>query len=310
MEWTSIIAWIGFNLFVLIVLLSDLYIFHKDAHEIRFREALTYSISWIVLALLFCVGVYIVHGKEYALTFLAGYLIEKSLSIDNLFVFLVTFTYFSVPKRYLHTILFWGILGALVMRALFIFAGVVLIREFHWIIYVFGTLLIFTGLKLAFQTEHEIHPERNPFLKLLKKFMPITDEYHRDKFIIFKNNRYWATPLLVVLIIIESTDILFAFDSVPAILAITQDPFIVYTSNVFAILGLRAHFFVLSNILSSFRFLNYGLAILLIFIGCKMLLDDYVHIPISITLLVIAVTIGLSMLASVFARGSAPRAPR
>jgi len=296
-------AWILFTLFIFAMLALDLLVFHKQSHAIGYKEALIWSAVWIVLALLFCLGIYFAFGKEPALNFLAGYLIEKSLSIDNLFVFLAIFTYFSVPEQYLHKVLFWGVLGALIMRAFFIFAGIELLQHFHWIIYLFGVILIFTGIKLATAEGHEVHPENNWILSMVKKVIPITHHYVGDAFLVKREGKYWGTPLLVVLIIVESTDLLFAVDSVPAILAITQDPFIVYTSNVFAILGLRALFFALSGMMQAFRYLNYGLAALLIFIGCKMLMSHYVDIPILATLGVIAAVIGVSIAASVFIEG-------
>lgn len=296
----DIIAWIAFNSFVLAMLGIDLYIFHRDSHVVRYKEALVWSVVWICLALLFCMGIYWTHGSEPSLNFLAGYLIEKALSVDNLFIFLVIFSYFAVPERYLHKVLFWGVLGALVMRALFIFAGVVLIQQFHWIIYIFGALLIITGIKLAFQEEHEVHPEKNFILRIFRKFVPITPTYEDGHFFVKKEGRYFATPLFVVLIVIETTDIMFAIDSVPAILAITTDPFIVYTSNVFAILGLRSLYFALAHLMGMFHYLNYGLAVLLVFIGAKMLLSDIIHIPITVALAVIVLVLGSAIVASLF----------
>lgn len=293
--------WIGFNLFILAMLLLDLYYFHKEAHEVSLKESLLWSGVWIALALLFFAGLFFTHGKENALNFLAGYLIEKSLSIDNLFVFLMIFTYFCVPNPYRHKILFWGIVSALVMRAIFIFGGILLIQNFHWLIYLFGVLLIITGIKLGIEKgDKEIHPERNLLLKGFRFFFPVTESYEGDKFFVKRNGRYWATPLMVVLITIETSDLFFAIDSVPAILAITQNPFIVYTSNVFAILGLRSLYFSLASLMSLFRFLNYGLAALLIFIGLKMLFSGFVTVPIVISLAIIAgilaLSIGLSVL--------------
>lgn len=300
---TEVFVWIGFNIFILAMLALD-FMFHRKPKEVGTREALLLSGLWISLALIFCLGIYFVEGTVPALNFLTGYLIEKSLSMDNLFVFLVIFSAFAVPAAYLHKVLLWGILGALVMRAIFIFSGIVLINKFHGIIYVFGLFLIFTGLKLFWKSEKEMHPEENIFLKLLRKIIPMTKDYEGDRFIVKKDGRYWATPLLAVLITIETTDIIFALDSVPAILAITTDPFIVYTSNVFAILGLRSLFFALAGLMPLFHYLHYGLAAMLIFIGTKMLMVDYIDIPIIVTLAVIALILGLSILASLMSQSS------
>ncbi len=290
--------WVGFNLFILAMLALDLGIFHRKAHEIRVREALIESGYWIALALIFNGVVYFWQGREVALQFLTGYVIEKSLSVDNIFVMILIFAYFRVPAKYQHKVLFWGIVGALVMRAIFITVGIVLIHQFHWIIYVFGAFLIFTGIKLALEKDKEIHPENNPVLKLFKRFMPTTDSYEGDKFFIKKAGKLLATPLFLVLLIVESTDVIFAVDSIPAILAITHDPFIVYSSNAFAILGLRALFFALAGIMSMFHHLHYGLAVILGFVGVKMLLSDIYKIPIGISLGVIAGAIAFSIIAS------------
>lgn len=295
---TDISIWIAFNLFILLMLVLDLGIFHRKVHIVHYGEALVWSAIWIVLALLFCIGIYYFSGSEPALNFLAGYLIEKSLSIDNLFVFLLIFSYFSVPQQYLHKVLFWGVLGALIVRVLFIFGGILLIEWFHWVTYLLGALLIVMGVKLAIKEESEVHPEKNLILKLFCKLMPITDDYVGQNFFVRIDGRLWATPLCVVLIIVETTDIIFAIDSVPAILAITQDPFIVYTSNVFAILGLRSLYFALSGLMQACYYLHYGLAFLLVFIGMKMLMADFVHIPILVTLAVIATTLTISIAAS------------
>lgn len=291
-------AWVFFSLLILLILAVDLFFFHKEAHEVSFKEAVIWSIIWIAVALAFCVGIYYFENKEKALQFLTGYLVEKALSVDNLFVFLAIFSYFSVPSKYEHTILFWGVLGALVMRGLFIFAGILLIQLFHFVIYIFGIVLILTGIKLGMQKDEEIHPEKNWTLKLLRKFMPITPDYVNGHFVVKQQGRYWATPLLVVLIVVESTDILFAIDSVPAILAISQDPFIVYTSNVFAIMGLRALYFALSGLMQAFQFLRYGLAVLLSYIGLKMILIDLIHVPIGLSLAIIAAILASSIVAS------------
>ena len=290
--------WVGFNLFIFAMLALDLGIFHRKAHEIRVREALIESGYWIGLALLFNVVVYFWQGREVALQFLTGYVIEKSLSVDNIFVMILIFAYFRVPAKYQHKVLFWGIVGALVMRAIFITAGIVLIHKFHWIIYVFGAFLIFTGIKLALEKDKEIHPEKNFVLKFFKRFMPTTDSYEGDKFFIKKAGKLLATPLFLVLLVVEATDVVFAVDSIPAILAITHDPFIVYSSNAFAILGLRALFFALAGVMGMFHHLHYGLAAILGFVGVKMLLSDIYKIPIGISLGVIAGAIAFSVIAS------------
>ncbi|NUO80197.1 TerC family protein [candidate division KSB1 bacterium] len=290
--------WIGFNVFVLAMLALDLGVFHRKAHEVKIKEALIWSGVWIALALVFNYGLYLWRGPQTALEFLTGYLIEKSLSVDNIFVFIMIFAYFKVPAVYQHKILFWGILGALVMRAIFIATGVTLIEKFHWVIYVFGAFLIITGIKMAVQKDKEIHPEKNPVLKLFRRFMPVSTQYVGDKFFIKQQDRRFATPLFVVLLLIETTDVIFAVDSIPAILAITTDPFIVYTSNVFAILGLRALYFALAGIMQLFHYLAYGLSAILVFVGAKMMLVDFYKLPIGIALGVVAGILTLSIAAS------------
>jgi tellurite resistance protein TerC len=293
------LEWILFNAFILVMLLLDLGVFNKKARVIPIREALIWSGVWIVLALLFNIFIYYMHGKEAALNFLTGYLIEKSLSIDNLFVFLLIFTYFQVPKENIHKVLYWGILGALVMRALFIFAGISLLQYFHWMIYVFGIFLIYTGYKIAFKNIRDLKPEDNYLVKLCKKFFAIHPHYVADKFFIKKEGKTFATPLLLVLMAIESTDIIFAIDSIPAILAITRDSFIVYTSNVFAILGLRALYFALQGLLDNFHYLSYGLALILTFVGIKMMVDDFYPISIFLTLFIVIATLLSSIVLSI-----------
>lgn len=295
----QILPWILFNIFVLAMLALDLGVFHRKAHEVKIKEALVWSAIWIVLALLFNIGVYFWRGPEQALEFFTGYLIEKSLSVDNIFVFLLIFSYFRVDSLYQHKILFWGILGALIMRAIFIAAGVTLIQQFHWVIYVFGAFLVLTGIKMALQKDKEIHPEKNPVLRLFRRFMPTTDHYVQGKFFVKLNGRTVATPLFVVLLVVETTDLIFAVDSIPAILAITLDPFIVYTSNVFAILGLRALYFALAGVMRLFHYLHLGLSLILVFIGVKMLLADVYKIPIVIALSVVAGILIVSVAASV-----------
>ncbi|MDD2983661.1 MAG: TerC family protein [Crocinitomicaceae bacterium] len=293
------VVWICFLGFVLLMLALDLGVFHRKAHEIKLKEALIWSAVWISLALTFNYGVYVFMGKEKAVEFLTGYVIEKSLSIDNLFVFIMLFTYFKVDTKYQHKVLFWGILGALVMRAIFIFAGVALISKFHWIIYIFGALLIFTGIKMLFQKEEQIEPDKNPLVRLFKKFFPFTDQPHEGKFFMKINGKRFATPLFVVLLIVEFTDLIFAVDSIPAILAITDDTFIIFTSNVFAILGLRALYFALAGITQYFHYLKYGLSAILVFVGVKMTIVDFYKIPIVTSLLTIVGILVVSVLCSV-----------
>jgi len=294
----QILLWVGFNIFVLAMLALDLGIFHRRAHIVGIKEALIWSAIWIILALTFNLGIYFWRGPETALEFLTGYLIEKSLSVDNLFVFLMIFSYFNVDSLYQHKVLFWGILGALITRAIFIATGITLIQNFHWVIYVFGAFLILTGIRMAIRKEKKIHPERNPLLKLFRRFMPVTEEYEGEKFFLKRGGRYFATPLFIVLLIVETTDIIFAADSIPAILAITLDPFIVYTSNVFAILGLRALYFALAGMMRLFHHLHYGLSAVLIFVGTKMILADIYKIRVSIALSLIAVILLISIVAS------------
>ena len=291
-------AWILFNLAVIGMLALDLGVFHRRAHVVRVREALIWSCVWIASAMLFNLGVYFVSGTERALEFLAGYLIEKSLSVDNVFVFVMIFGYFRVPAEYQHRVLFWGVFGALIMRALFIAAGITLIERFHWIIYVFGAFLIFTGIKMSRHKGAEIHPERNPLIRLARRFLPVTDTYHGQKLVIRRAGRIAATPLFLVLLIVETTDLIFAVDSIPAILAVSRDAFIVYTSNVFAILGLRALYFALAGIMSMFHLIHLGLSAILVFVGTKMLLTDVYKIPIVWSLAVIAGILLLSIAAS------------
>jgi tellurite resistance protein TerC len=292
-----VLFWILFNLFVLAMLALDLVVFHRRAHTVKFREALMWSGLWIALAAVFAVIVYFWHGRGASLEFTTGYVIELSLSIDNLFVFLLIFRYFRVDSTHQHKVLFWGILGALVMRAVFILLGVGLIRKFQWIIYIFGALLVYSGIKLFRQQEAEIHPERNPLLRLFRRWMPITKDYVGNKFFV-RQPGLCATPLFVVLLVVETTDVLFAVDSIPAILAITLNAFIVYTSNVFAILGLRSMYFALAGMMELFHYLHYGLALVLIFVGAKMLASHYIELPTELALGIVAVILVVSVLAS------------
>ena len=291
--------WVAFHVFILAMLAIDLGVLHRRSHEVAIKEALLWSGVWIALALLFALGVYVWYGPQPALEFLAGYLIEKSLSVDNIFVFVLIFAYFRVPARYQHKVLFWGILGALVMRAIFIFAGIALLQRLHWIIYVFGALLILTGIKMAMEKDKEIHPDKNPVLRLFRRLVPVTGQYHADHFFIKQAGQYAATPLFVVLLVVETTDIIFAVDSIPAILAITVEPFLVYTSNVFAILGLRALYFALAGVMRLFHYLHYGLSAILVFVGAKMLLADVYKLPVTVALGVIAGILLISIVASV-----------
>jgi tellurite resistance protein TerC len=304
----TIWLWIGFNLFVLSMLAVDLGVFHRRAHEVSIKEATVWSIVWISLAMLFNVGLYLFWDKvsptsnysnsEAALAFFTGYLIEKSLSVDNIFVFVLIFTFFAVPAVYQHRVLFWGILGALLMRGTLIAVGAVLLKEFHWIIYIFGAFLIFTGIRMAVHRNEEMHPEQNPVVRLLRRIMPVTENYERDHFFIRRAGKLLATPLFLVLLVVETTDLIFAVDSIPAIFAVTNDPFIVYTSNVFAILGLRSLYFLLAGVIDKFYYLKLGLSVVLAFVGTKMVIVDMYKIPIGLSLGVIASILAISVIAS------------
>jgi TerC family integral membrane protein len=293
-----LLFWILFNLFVLAMLALDLGLFHRRTHVVRFREAVGWSAMWLTLAAAFAVLVYFWHGRTATLEFVTGYVLELSLSVDNLFVFLLLFRYFKVSPAHQHKVLFWGILGALVMRGLFILAGVGLIRRFHWITYFFGALLLYSGIKLFRSDSVGVHPEKNPVLRVFRRWMPVTEDYHGDRFFVRRAGLY-ATPLLVVLLVIETTDLMFAVDSIPAILAITLNAFIVYTSNVFAILGLRSMYFALAGMMEMFQYLHYGLSLVLIFVGGKMLLSHYYRIPTEVALAVVGMVLLISVLASV-----------
>jgi len=297
----SILFWVIFNVVIIGMLALDLGVINRKAHKIALKEALIWSGIWIALALIFNVFVLVEYGKTKALEFLTGYVIEYSLSIDNIFVFILIFSYFSVKPQYQHKILFWGILGALIMRGIFIFAGVALINRFHWIVIIFGVFLVFSGFKMLFQKDEiKVEPEKNGLVRLFRKFLPVSDTLHGDSLFVRQNNRLVATPLFLVLLVIESTDLVFAVDSIPAILAITKDTFIVYTSNIFAILGLRSLYFAVSGIMGLFRFLKVGLAIVLAFVGFKMLISFlHIEIPILLSLGIIISTLLVSILASV-----------
>lgn len=296
--------WILFNAFVVVLLALDLGVFHRRSHIVSTREALIWSAIWIGLALAFNLGIYILQGPDLALQFLTGYLIEKSLSVDNIFVFVLLFTYFAVAPRHQHRILFWGVLGALIMRGLLIGVGTILLEAFHWIIYLFGAFLVFTGIRMGLQKGEAVHPERNPMLKLVRRVLPISQDYDEGRFFTRRTGRLLATPLLLVLIVVETTDFVFAVDSIPAIFAVTKDPFIVYTSNVFAILGLRSLYFVFANVIHKFYYLKAGLAVILTYVGVKMLLADVFHIPTALSLLIIALILVIAIVASALrARG-------
>lgn len=304
----TIWLWIGFNLFVLLMLALDLGVFHRHSHKITIKEASIWSVVWITLAMIFNLGLYFFWDKlspastytnsEAALAFFTGYLIEKSLSVDNIFVFVLIFTFFAVPAAYQHRVLFWGILGALLMRGALIAVGAVLLERFHWIIYVFGAFLIFTGIRMALHRNEEMHPERNPVIKLLRSIMPVTENYEEDKFFVRRLGKLMATPLFLVLLLVESTDLVFAVDSIPAIFAVTNDPFIVYTSNVFAILGLRSLYFLLAGVVDKFYYLKLGLSVVLAFVGTKMVIMDIYKIPVGLSLAVIASILTVAIVAS------------
>lgn len=294
----SPLLWAGFIAFILVMLTIDLGVFHRKAHEVGLRESAIWTAVWVALAAAFNVGVYVWFGAQRALEFTAGYLIEKALAVDNIFVFVVIFSTFAIPAIYQHRVLFWGVLGALAMRAAFIFAGGAFLQRFHWAMYVFGGLLAVTGLKLLAQRSAEPHPEKNPVVRWVQRVVPMTPEFHGDKFLIIRNGRRYGTPLLLALVAVEVTDLIFAVDSIPAIFAVTSDPFIVFTSNIFAILGLRSLYFLLAGIITKFVYLKVGLSIVLIFVGAKMLLVDVYKVPVAASLAVIAGILGLSIAAS------------
>ena len=300
--------WVGFNLFVLAMLAIDLGVFHRHAHIVSVREAALWSVLWISLSLLFNLGIYLYWhdlvphsaytNSEAALAFLTGYLIEKSLSVDNIFVFVLIFSYFAVPAIYQHRVLFWGIIGALIMRATLIFVGAALIERFHWIIYIFGGFLIYTGIRMAFHKDEAMAVEENAMVRLFRRFMPVADRYHDGDFFVRHGGKLMATPLFLVLIVVETTDLVFALDSIPAIFAVTTDAFLVYTSNIFAILGLRSLYFLLAGVIDKFQYLKLGLAVVLTFVGGKMVLESFIHIPITASLGFIALTLTVAVVAS------------
>lgn len=303
--------WVLFNVGVLVMLALDLGVFHRDAHRVSAKEAAGWSIFWIALALVFNVGVYFWFGSQAATEFFTGYVIEKSLSVDNLFVFALLFSFFRVPHAYQHRVLFWGVLGALVMRGILILVGTSLISRFEWIFYVFGALLLLSGYRMLRHDKEndEFDPEKNPVVKIVRKFIPVSRDYDGTHLFTRKEGGILkATPLFIVLLVVETTDLVFAVDSIPAIFAITQDPFIVYTSNVFAILGLRSLYFLLSHVLESFRYLSTGLAVVLMFIGLKMLVMDFVHIPVTVSLGVVLGIVTVSIVLSLWVRAREIRA--
>lgn len=289
-------AWAAFILLVLALLAVDLNLFKQRA--LTLREALVASLFWLTLAIGFNVLVYRWFGSAKGLEFTTGYLIEEALSVDNLFVFLVVFSYFAVPPEYQRRVLYWGILGALVMRAAFILLGTVFIQTFHWAIWVFGGILVYTGFRLLIQSGEEVDPEKNPAVRLARRWIPMTSSYHGPRFFITRDGRRLATPLLLVLVTVEVTDVIFAVDSIPAVFAVTHDPFIVFTSNIFAILGLRSLYFLLASVMDRFHYLKVGLAFVLVFVGVKMLIEHWYKIPIGASLVVVATLLGFSMIAS------------
>ena len=303
----GVFPWVLFNVFLITMLALDLFVFHRQAHVIKMKEALKWVAVWTVLAVAFGVFIYFWRGGVIALEYFSGYLVEQSLSVDNLFVFLMFFTYFCVPQENRHRVLFWGILGALIMRGTLIAVGAALLHEFHWIIYVFGAFLIFTGIRMAWHHDENVQPDKNPVVKFFRRFMPVTENFEKDQFFVRRAGRLIATPLFLILLVVESTDLIFAVDSIPAIFAVTQDPFIVYTSNVFAILGLRALYFLLANVMDKFQYLKFGLSAVLIFIGVKMVIVDFYKIPVGVSLGVVAGILTISILASLWkAKGSEP----
>jgi tellurite resistance protein TerC len=305
---TNIWFWIGFIAFVLAMLALDLGVFNRRPHVVSAKEASLWTAVWVGLALLFAGGLLVFEGSQPALTFLTGYLIEESLSIDNIFVIVLIFQYFAVPAQYQHRVLFWGILGALIMRGLFIGVGAALLSRFEWIIYVFGAILVVTGIRMAVKQDEEFDGEQNPVVKFVRRFLPVSHEFHGKHFFTVENGRRVATPLLLVLVLVEATDLIFAIDSIPAIFGITRDPFIVFTSNIFAVMGLRSLFFLLASVVTKFYLLKYGLAAILTFVGAKMLVEHWIHIPILLSLGVVVVVLLLSIVGSLVRPQARPQA--
>jgi tellurite resistance protein TerC len=306
MDSDRIVLWVAFNIFVFGMLALDLGVFHRKAHAVSIKEATIWSCVWVALAMVFNIGIYFAWGHIKALEFFTGYVIEKSLSVDNLFVFLMIFQYFNTPAQYQHRVLFWGILGALILRAIFIVMGAALLNNFHWMIYVFGAFLIFTGIKMFLQGDEKLEPDKNPVVRLFERYVPIIKEYDGQKFFVRRDGKTYATLLMLVLVVVETTDVIFAVDSIPAIFAITKDPFIVYTSNVFAILGLRALYFLLAGVMEMFVYLKVGLSFVLCFVGVKMMLVDVYKIPIGASLSVIGGVLLLSVAASWWVKKKRP----
>jgi len=297
-------GWIGFNVVVLAILALDLGVLHRRSEKVSLKEAATWSAVWVALSLCFAFAIWRTMGEEKGLEFLTGYLIEYALSVDNIFVFVLIFTYFKVPENYQHRVLFWGIIGALLLRGVMIVAGSALVTRFSWTLYIFGAFLVFTGIRMALQKDEDAYnPERDPVLRLSRRLLPVTADYRGDKFFVHEPDatgkmRYAATPLFIVLLIVDTTDVIFATDSIPAIFAVTRDPFIVYTSNICAVLGLRALYFLLASVVDKFVYLKLGLSLVLIFIGGKMLLEPFIHIPVIGSLGVVGAVLGASILAS------------
>ena len=295
---TNIWFWVGFIAFVLAMLALDLGVFNKTPHVVKAKEAAVWTSVWVGLALVFAAGLAYFVDRQTALTFLTGYVIEESLSVDNIFVIVLIFQYFAVPAQYQHRVLFWGILGALIMRGIFIGVGAALLARFEWIIYIFGALLVITGIRMALKQDEEFDGEQNPVVKFVRRFLPVTSDYRGKHFLTMENGKRHATPLLLVLVLVEVTDLIFAIDSIPAIFGITRDPFIVFTSNIFAVMGLRSLFFLLASVVTKFHLLKYGLAVILTFVGTKMLIEHWVHIPILLSLGVVMGVLVASIVAS------------
>ena len=295
---TNIWFWVGFIAFVLAMLALDLGVFNKTPHVVKAKEAAAWTGVWLGLALVFAAGLAYFVDRQTALTFLTGYVIEESLSVDNIFVIVLIFQYFAVPAQYQHRVLFWGILGALIMRGIFIGVGAALLARFEWIIYIFGALLVITGIRMALKQDEEFDGEQNPVVKFVRRFLPVTSDYRGKHFLTMENGKRHATPLLLVLVLVEATDLIFAIDSIPAIFGITRDPFIVFTSNIFAVMGLRSLFFLLASVVTKFHLLKYGLAVILTFVGTKMLIEHWVHIPILLSLGVVMGVLAASIVAS------------
>ena len=304
---TNIWFWVGFIAFVLAMLALDLGVFNKTPHVVKAKEAALWTGVWVGLALLFAAGLAYFVDRQTALTFLTGYVIEESLSVDNIFVIVLIFQYFAVPAKYQHRVLFWGILGALIMRGIFIGVGAALLARFEWIIYVFGALLVITGIRMALKQDEEFDGEQNPVVRFVRRFLPVTSDYRGKHFLTMENGKRHATPLLLVLVLVEATDLIFAIDSIPAIFGITRDPFIVFTSNIFAVMGLRSLFFLLASVVTKFHLLKYGLAVILTFVGAKMLLEHWIHIPILLSLGIVIAVLAASIVASLIWPHARPR---